>query len=334
VKLGKLATSIVVLLTATFIILNAQGSGTPSTLRVRTDATGALMTASAVQALPLSQPTQFTNIRLRTDASGNLVIVSAGGAGAPADATYITQTSNVSLTNEQALSSLNTGIMRVATTTGVVTSLTDSAGISSNISDETGTGVLVFGTSPNFTTSLSVGTNPAASGGIRLPNNTAISGRNSSNSADQQIAIVETNNTVTIGTNGSHLGLAGGLWAINNGTGDLCANGTACTSQSFYVASKQLRIGAVTVGNVGANSCGTSAATIVGNNTAGKVTVGATAGTQCRITFSSAWTNAPACVVTNETTANLARAASTTTVVDLTGTFNGADVLSYQCLGY
>lgn len=95
-----------------------------------------------------------------------------------------------------------------------------------------------------------------------------------------------------------------------------------------------LRAGAPTVGNVGANSCGTSTATIAGINSAGKVTVGATAGTACRITFSSAWTNAPSCVVTNETTANLARATSTTTTADLAGTFVAGDVLAYSCVGY
>lgn len=95
-----------------------------------------------------------------------------------------------------------------------------------------------------------------------------------------------------------------------------------------------LRVGVTTVGNVGANSCGTSPATIAGNNSAGKVTVGATAGTACRVTFSSAWTNAPACVVTNETTANLARATSTTTTADLAGTFVAGDVLAYICIGY
>ena len=95
-----------------------------------------------------------------------------------------------------------------------------------------------------------------------------------------------------------------------------------------------LRAGAVTVGNVGANSCGTSPATIAGNNTAGKVTVGATSGTVCRVTFSSAWTNAPSCVVTNETTANLVRATSTATTVDFTGVFVAADSLAYSCLGY
>lgn len=88
------------------------------------------------------------------------------------------------------------------------------------------------------------------------------------------------------------------------------------------------------VSNTSANSCGTSAATIVGADIAGKVTVGATSGTSCTVTFSVAWANAPACFVMNETTANLARATSTTTTVILAGAFVAGDKLAYGCLGY
>jgi len=78
--------------------------------------------------------------------------VVSGGGGAPTDATYITQTADGDLSAEQALAALSTGIMRVATTTGVITSLTNSAGIAANISDEEGTGVMVFSVSPTLTT--------------------------------------------------------------------------------------------------------------------------------------------------------------------------------------
>jgi len=78
-------------------------------------------------------------------------------AAAPVDATYITQTANAKLTNEQALAALSTGIMRVATTTGAVTSLTDSSGVFANVSDETGgTGVMVGSVSPIITTDITV----------------------------------------------------------------------------------------------------------------------------------------------------------------------------------
>lgn len=51
-------------------------------------------------------------------------LVGGGGTGgAPADATYITQTANASLSNEQALGSLATGIMKSTVTTGVVSTV-------------------------------------------------------------------------------------------------------------------------------------------------------------------------------------------------------------------
>src|SRR6185295_316070 len=88
------------------------------------------------------------------------------------------------------------------------------------------------------------------------------------------------------------------------------------------------------VSNTSAASCGTTAATLVGTDVAGKVTTGTVGGTSCTVTFNVAWTNAPSCMVTNETTANLVRATSTTTTVILAGTFVAGDVLAYQCLGY
>lgn len=52
----------------------------PGNLRVRTDATGALMTTVVPQTLPISAPTLFPNIRLRTDSTGALVVTTNGGA--------------------------------------------------------------------------------------------------------------------------------------------------------------------------------------------------------------------------------------------------------------
>ncbi len=66
------------------------------------------------------------NLRLGTGltiANGFLSVTGGGGGGAPTDGTYITQTPNGSLTNEQALSLLSTGIMFVTTGTGVISSL-------------------------------------------------------------------------------------------------------------------------------------------------------------------------------------------------------------------
>lgn len=101
---------------------------------------------------------------------GGWVVVSSSGGGAPANATYITQTPNSGLSNEQALSTLATGLMQVTTTTGVVSSVTTSVGLAALISDETGSGALVFGTSPSLTTPvISGGTIDNATVGATTP---------------------------------------------------------------------------------------------------------------------------------------------------------------------
>lgn len=125
-------------------------TGIPSTLIVKTDSTDSLSVSMSAPTPPYISSV-FSNTVIKTDANGNLLVAASGGGSAPDDATYITQTPNATLTNEQALSLLSSGIMRVATTTGVVTALTDSAGIAANISDETGSGFLVFGTLPAIT---------------------------------------------------------------------------------------------------------------------------------------------------------------------------------------
>lgn len=63
----------------------------------------------------------FTNGTVTNDGSG-AVSVTISGTGAPTDATYLTQTANPTLTNEQALGALTTGCLGVTTTTGVVAS--------------------------------------------------------------------------------------------------------------------------------------------------------------------------------------------------------------------
>jgi hypothetical protein len=70
-----------------------------------------------------------STLYIKESGSGNtgwtaMVTDGAGvGGSAPTTATYITQTSDGTLSAEQALASLSTGIMKVTTTTGVVSSL-------------------------------------------------------------------------------------------------------------------------------------------------------------------------------------------------------------------
>jgi hypothetical protein len=63
---------------------------------------------------------------LTNDGAGNLSWLAAG-ASAPVDATYIVQTANGSLSNEQALGALGTGLLKNTTTTGVLSVITDSS---------------------------------------------------------------------------------------------------------------------------------------------------------------------------------------------------------------
>lgn len=137
-----------------------------------------------------------------------------------------------------------------------------------------------------------------------------------------------------------------------NPTTDLTINGTPGVSATGYVkglltdavaaaeawfdnATLRLPNASLTpaVSNTSANSCGTTAATIAGNNNVGTITVGATAGTSCTMTFTITAPVQWVCMVNNATTANLARATpgSATTSV-FAGTFSGGDTLNYVCI--
>lgn len=129
-----------------------------------------------------------------------------------------------------------------------------------------------------------------------------------------------------------------------NGVSATTATSTTTPAHTFSlgviaptsVTSRHVTNGATpAVSNTGANTCGTTAATIVGNDNAGAVTVGATSGTSCTITFTAAAPTRWQCWVNNETTANLARFIYLTTLTGkFDGTFVAGDVLSYGCLPY
>jgi hypothetical protein len=69
-------------------------------------------------------------------------------------------------------------------------------------------------------------------------------------------------------------------------------------------------------------------------DSAGKITSTGTGSSTAVLTFATAFTRAPACFVTNETTANLVRPVSTTTTLTINATVVTGDSLSYICLGY
>jgi hypothetical protein len=87
------------------------------------------------------------------------------------------------------------------------------------------------------------------------------------------------------------------------------------------------------------SNCG-SGATIVGSDTAGKVTLGAEP-TTCTLTFGTAYANPPACVGTNETNGGGGnpvpisdRTTAASVVLNAYTPWTAGDVISYQCQGY
>lgn len=87
------------------------------------------------------------------------------------------------------------------------------------------------------------------------------------------------------------------------------------------------------VANVGANSCGTTAASIAGSNLMNVITVGATSGTQCRIAFTFAAATEWDCVPTDSTTTGAVRATPVdTTHTDIVGSFTAGDKVTSICV--
>lgn len=106
------------------------------------------------------------------------------------------------------------------------------------------------------------------------------------------------------------------------------ASGTALTSGTTLLSSGS----GMAVANVGANSCGTTAATIAGNNNAFVVTVGATAGTQCRVAFTVTAATEWDCASSDDTTTVAVRTTPVdTTHTDLIGTFTAGDKVTGIC---
>jgi hypothetical protein len=96
----------------------------------------------------------------------------------------------------------------------------------------------------------------------------------------------------------------------------------------------QITTGATPAVGSGSSDCGTSPS-IGGNDSAGRITVGASNGGRCTITFVVPWPNPPVCSVFDETSGSLVRPTAPSTVsVALAGSFTAGDSLVYQCVGY
>lgn len=86
------------------------------------------------------------------------VSTGAGGGGAPTDATYIVQTADGTLSNEQAIGALSSGILRGATTTGVITSLGDVLPVANGGTAASSASITAFNNITGYTASGATGT--------------------------------------------------------------------------------------------------------------------------------------------------------------------------------
>lgn len=81
------------------------------------------------------------------------------------------------------------------------------------------------------------------------------------------------------------------------------------------------------------SACGTAPA-IVGTDANGKVTIGTGVTTSCTVTFDTAYTNAPPCMVSGDNTAVTYVATTSTTVLTIASSADMAsDVVGYICMG-
>ena len=111
---------------------------------------GASLTPATVASsdLVLIQDASDSN-NLKSVTAQSIADLGPGGSAAPGDATYIVQTPNVNLTNEQALSLLATGIMKNTTATGVVSIAT--ANVDYQEADATLISIAALGTAADKT---------------------------------------------------------------------------------------------------------------------------------------------------------------------------------------
>ena len=144
---------------------------------------------------------------------------------------------------------------------------------------------------------------------------------------------------VTANTGNLPLKTTSGALSFYPSTGILTSTGFATPNNGSIKTPRYLSIdgtgGAPTVAGTTSNACGTTPPAIAGKDQAGTVTVGATSGTSCTITFGTAWSvNIPACVASQNGTSTITSVVPSLTTLVIGGTFTAGDKVAFMCLGY
>ena len=203
--LGSLATGVMKSTTTTGVVSTMTGTsgritewsdGTTIGASTLIKSGAGVLTLSAASTLTLTLSGGSATLDFTTPSSGDVLqydgakfTPTAPTTGAPTNATYITQTANGTLTNEQALSSLSTGMVKVTTSTGVLSSVAGTSGRITEWSDGTtigastliksGAGVLTLSAASTQTITISGsggGTLALAGGTLTLGPNLTTSG--------------------------------------------------------------------------------------------------------------------------------------------------------------
>ena len=223
--------------------------------------TGVLTLATGTTTLTLTLSGGSGQIDFTTPTSGDVLqydgskfTPTALAASAPTNATYITQTANGTLTNEQALSSLATGMVKVATSTGVLSSVSGTSGRITEWSDGTtigastliksGAGVLTISAASTQTITISGtggGALALAGGTLTLGPDLTTSGAGSSitlSAAGAYTLTIPATGTAALGTG------AANQVAYWSGTNTL----TGDAGMTYDATNDRLTIGAMNVG--------------------------------------------------------------------------------------
>ena len=174
-------------------------------LAITAPATGATLTVADGKTLVVSNSLTFTGTDLSSVAfgAGGTVLYSGGALGTPSSGT-LTNCTGLPISG---ISSLGTGV-------GTWLATPSSANLAAAITDETGTGALVFGTSPSITTALNTG-----STSFDLVNTTATTVNFAG--AGTAISIGASTGTTTVNNNlvvTGNISTGSGTTTINNAT--------------------------------------------------------------------------------------------------------------------